>query len=496
MSLNGHLWCNFVTMRIVSFLLFILVSIHVQGQWNVRTWPTDHLGFSALWNGGKATAISSFVVASKQETWKSNVEWKSFVLKDNQFSAESEGEKWIGEGPGFVSDTMSFYSQMTLIQGKPMCKLHWRYRSQDLVLMQEYAANDAEPFFDAQEGWLYFSSDRQGGQGGWDIYRIKWVNGEWSAPQNMGNGVNTASDERYPIMNPEGLCFSAVTDRGDWDIFLSPIQEAFQVRWQLESPINSLADDFQWIVLSPEMGWLSSNRDQHRPKRNALFELTKQVERDSFCFVFNQPFQWKSDAYHTSSFNASRGCVFLALGVVHQWQFLDHQHQPLRYESFQIENKSGEVVAQLMTDGDGRVRWEYLGIQLGRLNWLKVDDESLLLADNGGGVLSQNVTIRPDANPVLFGRNESTLEETYHQALTQLGFYLLMNPAERVKLIGSCDVSGDALSNERLAWERAFVVQAFLMAHGALSNQIEVEIHLPQRNGANVRDRKVDIVFQ
>ncbi|MEN9333326.1 MAG: hypothetical protein RLY35_506 [Bacteroidota bacterium] len=481
-------------MRGVGFILFVFMCVQVQAQWAVRALPTEQLGFSALFNGGQAQAISSFVQEAKQDTWKTNAEWRVFDFKDNQFLPAEE--KWMGIGPGFVSDSMVFYAQATLVDGKTLSKLHWKYAGQERVLMGEDNGNDAEPHFDGQEGWLYFSSDRQGGYGGWDIYRVKWINGQWSIPQNLGPGVNTNKDERYPIMHAEGLCFSSVTDRGDWDIFIAPHQESFQVRWQMETPINSLADDFQWIEVSPECGWLSSNRDQQHPKRNGLFELNKRVERDSFCFVFDEPFQWKANAYHTWSFETTTGCVSLALGVVHHWQFLDKQHRPLRYEAFHIENKSGEVIAKLFTDGQGRVSWEYLGLQLGEINWLKVKDESLLLADNGGGLLLSPPATRPEALPVLFRKNESTLEESYHQGLSELGFYLLMHPTERLKLIGSCDASGDALSNERLAWERAFMVQAFLMAHGALLHQIDVEIHLPQRNGENVRDRKVDIVFQ
>jgi outer membrane protein OmpA-like peptidoglycan-associated protein len=74
--------------------------------------------------------------------------------------------------------------------------------------------------------------------------------------------------------------------------------------------------------------------------------------------------------------------------------------------------------------------------------------------------------------------------------------YLLLHPEERVRLIGSCDALGDPVSNERLAWERAFAVQAFLMAHGTLISQIDVEIALPKYSEKNERDRKVDIAFQ
>jgi outer membrane protein OmpA-like peptidoglycan-associated protein len=150
----------------------------------------------------------------------------------------------------------------------------------------------------------------------------------------------------------------------------------------------------------------------------------------------------------------------------------------------------------LLTDAEGRVSWEYLGLQLGDVQWLMVKDESDLLADNSGLVYSPLPSNRPPTPTVLFQKNQSALEDVYTKELIELSMYLLLHPMEKVKLMGSYDAVGDLASNERLAWERAFSVQSFLMAHGTLLNQIDVEITIPLSSGMNVKDRKVEIAFQ
>ena len=60
---------------------------------------------------------------------------------------------------------------------------------------------------------MYFVSDRPGGFGGRDIYKVtKLPDGTWSTPQNLGEGINTAYDEESPFIaiDNKTLYFSSV----------------------------------------------------------------------------------------------------------------------------------------------------------------------------------------------------------------------------------------------------------------------------------------------
>jgi Tol biopolymer transport system component len=54
---------------------------------------------------------------------------------------------------------------------------------------------------------LYFSSNRLGGLGGWDLYvsTRKSINDRWGPPGNVGAPVNSEYDESYPSLSSDGL---------------------------------------------------------------------------------------------------------------------------------------------------------------------------------------------------------------------------------------------------------------------------------------------------
>lgn len=49
---------------------------------------------------------------------------------------------------------------------------------------------------------MVFTSDREGGYGGFDLYFSQYLNGKWSEPQNLGDKINSEYDEYRPIIVP------------------------------------------------------------------------------------------------------------------------------------------------------------------------------------------------------------------------------------------------------------------------------------------------------
>lgn len=66
------------------------------------------------------------------------------------------------------------------------------------------AKNEMTPFYDQRADVLYFSSDRQGGAGGYDVYHSRGALGDWSLPANMGFPLNSAYDDLYFSVNADG----------------------------------------------------------------------------------------------------------------------------------------------------------------------------------------------------------------------------------------------------------------------------------------------------
>ena len=58
--------------------------------------------------------------------------------------------------------------------------------------------NETGPFFQSEEGMLYFSSDMLPGLGGYDMYTSQWENDRFSDPVNLGFPLNSPANDLYP----------------------------------------------------------------------------------------------------------------------------------------------------------------------------------------------------------------------------------------------------------------------------------------------------------
>jgi len=77
-----------------------------------------------------------------------------------------------------------------------------------------------------RDGTIYFASDREGGLGSFDIYQSRFVDGQFVAPENLGNSVNSRFLEHDPFIAPDEsyIIFTSV-DRpegfGTGDLYIS-----------------------------------------------------------------------------------------------------------------------------------------------------------------------------------------------------------------------------------------------------------------------------------
>lgn len=119
------------------------------------------------------------------------------------------------------------------------------------------------------DGYLYFVSDRVGGFGGKDIWRVAVNEIGVSLPENLGPEINTAGDEVFPYMREDGILYFSSDGHpgmGGLDIFKATPREFGG--WEIENmkaPINSNGDDFGITFEGiREKGFFSSNRNDGR----------------------------------------------------------------------------------------------------------------------------------------------------------------------------------------------------------------------------------------
>ncbi|MEW4925059.1 OmpA family protein [Algibacter sp. 2305UL17-15] len=127
---------------------------------------------------------------------------------------------------------------------------------------------------------LYFSSDMEGGCGGFDLYYVNIaVDDEMSVPINLGDTINTENREHFPFISENGNLFFASNGHlglGMLDNFVSELVNGeFTIPVNLGVPINSRYDDFNLNYHNGNEGFFSSNRNK---KSDDIFKFEQTGE--------------------------------------------------------------------------------------------------------------------------------------------------------------------------------------------------------------------------
>lgn len=122
------------------------------------------------------------------------------------------------------------------------------------------------PSINVDDNILYFSSDRPGGFGGMDIWKVEKNGTTWGAPVNLGAGINTSQNEVFPFIHADGTLFFSSNGHGTTgggDIFFSKTYNGEYVSpVSLGTKFNTNSDDFGFIIdRDKKNGYFSSNRD-------------------------------------------------------------------------------------------------------------------------------------------------------------------------------------------------------------------------------------------
>jgi outer membrane protein OmpA-like peptidoglycan-associated protein len=132
------------------------------------------------------------------------------------------------------------------------------------LAISDSLAWDGSPAYSVDERTLYFSSNRRGGKGGLDLYRVPIDNsGRFGRPINLGAAINTPGDEIFPFISGNGKLYFSSNGHpsiGGLDLFMASRNENEIVVEHLGVPMNSIGDDFAISLSDSTQGYLSSNR--------------------------------------------------------------------------------------------------------------------------------------------------------------------------------------------------------------------------------------------
>ena len=317
-------------------------------------------------------------------------------------------------------------------------------KPQEFIISKDTLTTFAHPAVSGDGKWLYFSSNMPGGHGGYDIWRIGLDEHGLSAPENLGNSINTPGNEMFPSCRFNGeLYFSSdgLPGMGGLDLFMAK-QDTLGT-WtvkNLRSPMNSAGDDFGMTFEGVHnRGLFSTNRGNGRGWDEIMSFVCPEIVQSIKGWV-----------YEKDGYELPEGLVYM----------VGNDGTNLR-----LTLRSDGSFEQVIKPG---VDYVLLGTCKGYLNHkeeIRVDTSS---------VSRQHVLQFPLANitaPVLirnvfYAFDSAELTENSTQALDSLVTLLNENPNVTIELSAHCDYRGPEEYNLKLSQRRAESVVRYLIEHG------------------------------
>lgn len=162
---------------------------------------------------------------------------------------------WLEDGHSITTDSSKLYLSSDRPGGQGVADI---WVSEYIGAWQEpvnlgtninSSNHEYEPCISSDGTKLYFSSDRLGGYGGFDIYVSEYVGGIWQPAINLGPNINTSSIEACPNISADGLKLYFVSDRtggyGERDIWCSEYSGgSWQTPINLGDSINTSDDEY------------------------------------------------------------------------------------------------------------------------------------------------------------------------------------------------------------------------------------------------------------
>jgi hypothetical protein len=125
------------------------------------------------------------------------------------------------------------------------------------------AYNEDNPFMTADDSLLFFCSEGHNSMGGYDNYKSQKFGNEWKKPENLGFPVNTTDDDKFfqPSNNGLNAFYSMKTDYKKRDIFYLglggiDVNQIYEIngKFQLNDTAMASGKNYNILILSKSSG--------------------------------------------------------------------------------------------------------------------------------------------------------------------------------------------------------------------------------------------------
>jgi outer membrane protein OmpA-like peptidoglycan-associated protein/tetratricopeptide (TPR) repeat protein len=318
---------------------------------------------------------------------------------------------------------------------------------------------DSQEPFVASDGTLFFSSNRPGGQGGFDLWYSKLsADGTPGTVTNMGATINTAHNEEAPYYNAEEkkLVFSSDgrVGMGGLDLFVSHgADDSWSVPENMGYPLNSERDDIFYD-----------------PNQQDTTQYYTSSDRQSVCCL---------ELYHVKLKHITIGGTLLDCD----------SHQPLEGAKIRLEDSlTHAVVGEQTLGADGRYHLEVINRRAIRLTASKENyfTKNLMITSDDlnrvDTLFSPDLCLKaykvgvPIVIPnVYYDFNKATLREESKIVLDTLYQVLVDNPKMVVQLSAHTDSIGSDKYNLDLSNKRAQACVDYLISKGIAPDRLQAK---------------------
>ena len=329
---------------------------------------------------------------------------------------------------------------------------------------------ESQPSFSSDNRYLYFSSNRPGGKGEKDIWRIEFKGfssaGEpmWGKPENL-EALNTAGNEISPFIHANNQNFYFASDTqigmGGFDLFSAIIDEDGNIHdlKNMGYPINTYKDDMGLTINSiGDVAYFSSAREADRGLDIFSFNLTRGLQPQPVTYV-------KATVRNKKTHKPIAANIELV-------------NVNSRQEKTRIQkaDKNGEAMLALPlrrnyafnVSEDGYMFYSQ-SVQLADANTLTdpiILDIELEPIEVGAQMELYNIYFETDSFSIL---------PTSEPELQKLATFLKSNGQLKVEIQGHTDSSGNPTSNLELSKNRAKSVVDYLTSNGISISRLSSE---------------------
>jgi len=300
---------------------------------------------------------------------------------------------------------------------------------------------------------LYFVSDMPGGMGDTDIYMVEKTDNGWTAPQNLGERINTAGREVFPFIARNGTLYFSSDGHlslGSLDIFSAEkYGDGFLDPVNLGYPVNSGADDFAFVLANDlENGFFSSNRQDTSKDEFYHFKVMKRPDIFALDLVIKDK----------ESSEIIPGVSIIFMGENRDDAVSDRNGTISidfdKTQSFTLGlRKEGYLADDMRVSTRKRIRGQTL------------EKEALYLEK-----ITQDISFDLD---IFFASGKADISEEASADLNEKALrFLQNNPQVVIELSAHTDSRGDTGSNLRLSEERAQSARQYLLSKGIAPERI------------------------